>query len=100
MDEAGDEEATCRYLGRTRYDAPESMMRWNSPGTTSHQPGDIVFVNVTDSSEYDLYGEEVSSQNLPNKLTVLRIIMVPFFHCSLHGKNGSLWHLRCLSSRR
>ena len=31
-------------------------------GTTSHQPGDIVFVNVTDSSEYDLYGEEVSHE--------------------------------------
>ena len=59
VDEAVDEEA-CRYLGRTRYDAPEIDDAVEFTGTTSHQPGDIVFVNVTDSSEYDLYGEEVS----------------------------------------
>lgn len=61
VDEAVDEEA-CRYLGRTRYDAPEIDDAVEFTGTTSHQPGDIVFVNVTDSSEYDLYGEEVSHE--------------------------------------
>lgn len=61
VDEVVDEEA-CRYLGRTRYDAPEIDDAVEFTGTTSHQPGDIVFVNVTDSSEYDLYGEEVSHE--------------------------------------
>lgn len=61
VDEAVDEEA-CRYLGRTQYDAPEIDDAVEFTGTTSHQPGDIVFVNVTDSSEYDLYGEEVSHE--------------------------------------
>lgn len=61
VDEAVDEEA-CRYLGRTRYDALEIDDAVEFTGTTSHQPGDIVFVNVTDSSEYDLYGEEVSHE--------------------------------------
>lgn len=61
VDEVVDEEA-CRYLGRTRYDAPEIDDAVEFTGTTSHQPGDIVFVNVTDSSEYDLYGEEVSDE--------------------------------------
>lgn len=61
VDEAVDEEA-CRYLGRTRYDAPEIDDAVEFTGTTPHQPGDIVLVNVTDSSEYDLYGEEVSHE--------------------------------------
>ena len=61
VDEAVDEEA-CRYLGRTRYDAPEIDDAVEFTGMTAHQPGDIVLVNVTDSSEYDLYGEEVSHE--------------------------------------
>ena len=46
-------------------------------------PGDFVHVHITDCVNCDLMGELVEGgaylMNLPNKLTVARIIMVPFF---------------------
>ena len=40
--------------------------------------GDFVRAKVTGALEYDLIGE-IGRMNLPNKLTILRVFMIPFF---------------------
>lgn len=51
-----------RYLGRTRFDALDIDDAVEFTALEAHAPGDIVYVHITDSSEYDLYGEEVSNE--------------------------------------
>lgn len=53
---------TGRYLGRTRFDALDIDDAVEFTALENHVPGDIVYVYITDSSEYDLYGEEVSNE--------------------------------------
>lgn len=38
--------------------------------------GDFARVRITGTLEYDLMGDYI--MNLPNKLTVLRVLMIPF----------------------
>ncbi|MDO4384289.1 MAG: 30S ribosomal protein S12 methylthiotransferase RimO [Eubacteriales bacterium] len=57
------ESGACdRYLGRTRFDALDIDDAVEFTALDAHAPGDIVCVRITDSSEYDLYGEEVSNE--------------------------------------
>ena len=58
--------------------------------------GDIVPVRVTGASDYDLI--EMWSMNLPNKLTVLRVILIPVFVVFLLGSHtwGMVGQNSCL----
>ena len=60
-DEASDAEP-LKYLGRTRYDSPEIDNAVEITALCEHQPGDIIYVRVTDAYEYDLYAEEVRNE--------------------------------------
>ncbi len=62
-EEVLEESGECnRYLGRTRFDALDIDDAVEFTALEAHAPGDIVYVHITDSSEYDLYGEEVSNE--------------------------------------
>ena len=65
------------YVGRTYRDAPnvDGLIFINT--NEELLSGDFARVKVTGALDYDLIGELI--MNLPNKLTVLRVIMVPFF---------------------
>ena len=45
---------------------------------------------VTGALEYDLIGETLT-MNLPNKLTTLRVIMIPFFVVFMLDGYGPHW---------
>ncbi|MDD7408317.1 MAG: 30S ribosomal protein S12 methylthiotransferase RimO [Anaerovoracaceae bacterium] len=47
------------YSGRTRYDAPEIDDGVILTSDTELQPGDIVYVKITDAFDYDLTGERI-----------------------------------------
>ena len=47
------------YVGRTRYDAPEIDNEVVFKTKGNHEPGEIVYVKITDGFDYDLIGEEV-----------------------------------------
>lgn len=57
---SAEEKKPQKYLGRTRYDSPEIDNAVEFSALCEHQPGDIVYVRVTEGSEYDLYAEEVN----------------------------------------
>ena len=52
-----------RYVGRTRYDSPEIDNAVEFTTMESHNPGDFVYVRITDGYEYDLYAEEVINES-------------------------------------
>ena len=66
IDEAEEDEVSdaepLKYLGRTRYDSPEIDNAVEITALCEHQPGDIIYVRVTDAYEYDLYAEEVKNE--------------------------------------
>ena len=76
------------YVGRTYADAPgiDGYMFINTGELL--MSGDFVKAHVTGSLEYDLIGE--IADDTPNKLTMLRIILIPFFVVFLLG-NFSAW---------
>lgn len=47
------------FIGRTRYDAPEIDNAVIFTSQNDLQPGDLVFVRITDGFDYDLTGEEI-----------------------------------------
>lgn len=49
------------FVGRTEWDAPEIDNEIFLPGTSHVKPGDFVTVTITDATEYDLYGEIVTT---------------------------------------
>ena len=66
------------YIGRTYQDAPGIDGYIFIHTGELLMSGDFVKVRVTGALEYDLIGE-LLLMNTPNKLTLLRIIMIPFF---------------------
>ena len=64
------------YVGRTYMDSPnvDGLIFVNTG--LSLMSGDFLKVRVTGASEYDLIGE--AEDELPNKLTILRVIMIRF----------------------
>lgn len=50
------------YYGRTRYDAPEIDHTVLVETPHQHQPGDLIFVDITDGFDYDLVGLEVLNE--------------------------------------
>lgn len=50
------------YYGRTRYDAPEIDHTVLVETPHHHQPGDLIYVDITDGFDYDLVGLEVMNE--------------------------------------
>ena len=81
----GIDEESGLYLCRTTGDAPEVDGNVCVSSEEPLYPGQFYDVLVEDSDLYDLYGTVAKSQiggiymNLPNKLTLTRIILVPVF---------------------
>jgi hypothetical protein len=67
------------YIGRSRYDAPEIDNSVIFSSDTICMPGDIVNVMITDALTMIWLEEWRNKMNLPNKLTMLRILMIPVF---------------------
>lgn len=72
------------FVGRTYKDAPnvDGLIFVNAD--VPLMSGDFCRVRVTGALEYDLIGE--LADDLPNKLTTLRVIMIPFFVFSFSGR--------------
>lgn len=84
------------YVGRTYMDSPnvDGLIFVNTG--LSLMSGDFLKVRVTGASEYDLIGE--ARMNLPNKLTILRVIMIPFFVAALLYDGGANQNMRYVAA--
>ena len=84
------------YVGRTYMDAPnvDGLIFVNADEML--MSGDFVRVKVTGANEYDLIGRYI--MNLPNKLTVMRVILIPFFVAALLYDNGSSQTMRVVAN--
>ena len=68
-----------RWMGRTEGDAPEIDGQIYITGAQKLlQVGDMIKVRILEADSYDLIGEVVYV-NLPNRLTLARIILIPVF---------------------
>ena len=67
------------YVGRTYRDAPKVDGCIFVHAEEEIISGDFVNVRVTAAREYDLIGDVIYDKNIPNYLTILRVIMIPFF---------------------
>ncbi len=88
---------TDSYYGRIWRDAPDIDGSVSFTCGYELNGGDFVDVEIFDVNEYDLNRRSHMKMNLPNKLTIARIIITPFFLAAL------LWeHIRTvfLSQRR
>ena len=65
------------YVGRTYKDAPNVDGLIFVESEEELMSGDFARVRITGALEYDLMGDYI--MNLPNKLTVLRVLMILFF---------------------
>lgn len=82
LTEGFDRYAEC-WFGRSAMDAPDIDGKVFFSAETKPYYGEMVTVHVDEAIDGDLFGTRClngrTAMNLPNKLTILRIILVPFF---------------------
>ena len=84
------------YVGRTYMDAPNVDGLIFVNGDVELMSGDFVRVKVTGAAEYDLM--ERCMMNLPNKLTIIRVCLIPFFVAALLFDHGNNYTMRIVAN--
>ena len=86
------------YYGRSMLEAPEIDGKIFFISDKELKPGEYVNVKITGAEEYDLQG--VCRVNLPNRLTMMRVCMIPVYRRAYDGGRARVRGLsRCCCLR-